>query len=186
MIHCGYNLADHCISKDVKNIDAHFDVERWQWSAKVHPVAWYVRRGQGTNPFVDLAILGLSEPVTITDKIAPIPLPRLSQVKDFFIDRDGLIVGYGGVTDDVLKQTPMRFTPSSGCGTSIGMVCAKGRDGPHQSAAAGDSGGPIVLLDNGIHILVGTLSFHYGDHTGGTHLPQFLGWINQVTGIPME
>lgn len=178
--------ADHCIPNNLKNIDAYLGVAKWNGpDAEMHAVAWYMRRGQGTKPFVDLTILGLPKQVTVKMNVAPIALPRLSQNNDFFLNRGGLIVGYGGVSNNKLQQTPIRFSKTSDCGTSSGMICAGGRDGPHQSAAGGDSGGPIVLLDNGIHILVGTLSFTYGNHVGGSHIPQFLPWINQITGIPM-
>lgn len=176
--------ADHCIPDNLVNIDAYLGVTQWQGpDLELHPVGWFVRRGQGTNPFVDLAIFGLPHPVIVKLTVAPVVLPRLSQVNDFFLGREGLISGWGGVDDGWLKYIPIRFVPTANCGTSIGMLCSAGRDSFNQNAVGGDSGGPVVLLDGGVHVLVGCLSFGFNQHIGATHVPQFLPWINQVTGI---
>lgn len=151
---------------------------------EVHPVAWFVRKQQQARPFVDLAMYGLAHPVIIKPTVAPISLPAQSQVDNFFIDREGYISGWGGVTNGWLQFIPIRYTPSINCGTSReGMVCAVGRDSVDQNAAGGDSGSPMVLLDGQLHVLAGILSFGSNGHIGGTHIPQYLDWIHQVTGI---
>lgn len=45
------------------------------------------------------------------------------------------------------------------------------------------SGGPMVIQTGDFHTLVGCLSFGFNNHIGGTHVPRFLPWITEVTGI---
>lgn len=180
--------VDHCVPNDnMESIDAYLGVTQWHGpDLEVHPVAWYVRKQQEASPFVDLAMYGLGHPVIIKMTVAPIALPTQSQVDDFFVDRLGYICGWGGVTDNWLKYIPIRFAPTTNCGTTrTNMICSAGRDSFDQNAAGGDSGSPIVLLDDQQHILAGIVSFGSSGHIGGTHIPQFLSWIYQVTGIPI-
>lgn len=135
-----------------------------------------------------MAIFGFANAVTPSDVISPVMLPRMSQVNDFFLNREGRVAGWGGLDlfGGSLEFIPIRFTPTSNCGTSIGMLCSAGRDNFGQNAVGGDSGGPMVLLEGPIHVLVGVVSFIFNQHIGATHVPQFLTWINQVTGIPIQ
>lgn len=180
--------VDHCVPNDnMESIDALLGMTQLHGpDHEVHTVSWVVRRQQVSSPFVDLAMYGLAHPVIIKMTVAPISLPTQSQLYDFFENRDGYITGWGGVTNGWLQYIPIRFVPSTSCGTTrTNMVCSAGRDNFDQNAAGGDSGSPIVLLDGGNHVLAGIVSFGFEGHIGGTHIPQFLGWINQITGIPV-
>jgi trypsin len=177
--------ADHCIPGGTLNgIEAHLGVTQWNGpDHRVAQVGWFVRRGQGTNPFVDLAIFGLSAPVQFSDTIAPVGMPRHGQANDFFVGQTGLIAGWGGVNDGWLKYIPVRYVTQGNCGTSNLMLCAAGRDNFSQNVVGGDSGGPIVIQTGNFHTLVGCVSFGFNNHIGATHVPRFLPWITEVTGI---
>lgn len=192
LINCGGSLislshvlsCQHCFPNELRSIDAHLGAQQWGGpSHEVHRVSWYVLHNY--NPYVDLAVMGLSKPVTVKPHIAPIALPRLSQASDFFIGREGISAGYGGVNDGRLKQIPIKFVRVGTCGTSVDTLCAVGRDGPQQTLIGGDSGGPAVLRENGKDILVGVVVFTYGVGQGSTRVPLYLPWIRDRTGIPI-
>jgi len=176
--------ADHCIPGNLNSVEAHLGVTQWGGpDHEVHQVAWIARRGQGTNPFVDLAIFGLANPVQFKDTVAPVGMPRHGQINDFFTAQTGWIPGWGGVNDGCLKFIPVRYVTQGNCGTSNFMICAAGRDNFNQNVVGGDSGGPMVIQTGAFHTLVGCLSFGFNNHIGGTHVPRFLPWITEVTGI---
>lgn len=65
--------ADHCIPNNLNSVEAHMGVTQWNGpDHQVHQVAWIARRGQGTNPFVDLAVFGLGSPVQFGETVAPV------------------------------------------------------------------------------------------------------------------
>jgi len=175
--------ADHCIPTNLDRVEAHLGVTQWNGPDHVtHQVAWIARRGQATNPFVDLAVFGLSGPVPFTDTVAPVGMPRHGQINDNFVGQTGWIPGWGGVGDGLLKFIPIRYVAQGNCGTSNLMLCAAGRDSFNQNVVGGDSGGPIVIQTGSFHTLVGCVSFGFNNHIGGTHIPRFLPWITEVTG----
>lgn len=171
-----------CVSGNVVNIDAYLGVTFFGGpDQELHPVAWYVQHATDNYPYVNLAVLGLHHPVVVKFTVAPIQLPRSSQVDDYFSNNNGYLPGWGGVTDNILRYIPLRFTPTTNCGTSTGMLCSAGRDSFDQNAAFnGDSGAPMVAIENGVHVLAGILGFTFNRHIGGTHIPKFLDWINSV------
>jgi len=176
--------ADHCIPGNLNTVDAHLGVTQWNGPDHiVHPVGWIARRGQGTNPFVDLAVYGFASPIQFSDTVAPVGMPRHGQVNDNFEGQTGWIPGWGGVTDGWLKFIPARYVTQGHCGTSNLMLCAAGRDSFDQNVVGGDSGGPMVIQTGGFHTLIGCLSFGFNNHIGGTQIPRFLPWITEVTGI---
>lgn len=176
--------ADHCIPGNLDRVEAHLGVTQWGGpDHEVHQVSWIARLGQGTNPFVDLAVFGLASPVEFKETVAPVGMPRHGQINDFFEGQTGWIPGWGGVNDGWLKFIPVRYVTQGHCGTSNLMMCAAGRDNHDQNVVGGDSGGPMVIQTGDFHTLVGCLSFGFNNHIGGTHVPRFLPWITQVTGI---
>jgi len=176
--------ADHCIPGNLNGVEAHLGVTQWGGpDHEVHQVSWIARRGQGTNPFVDLAVFGLGSPVQFKETVAPVGMPRHGQIDDFFTGQTGWIPGWGGVGDGWLKFIPARYVTQGNCGTSNLMICAAGRDSFDQNVVGGDSGGPMVIQTGAFHTLVGCLSFGFNNHIGGTHVPRFLPWITEVTGI---
>lgn len=179
--------ADHCIPDNLNSVDAHLGVTHWNGPDHVViSIGWFVRRGQATNPFVDLAIFGLNWAITINDVIRPAQVPRMSQSNEFFTGREGWIPGWGGVTDNILKHIPVRYVPTPECGTSIGMICSVGRDSTDQRVVGGDSGGPMVIQEGSIHILVGVVSFGFNNRNGGSLVGMYLPWIRDVTGIHVD
>lgn len=195
-IFCGSSLisvkhllsAKHCIPDNLQGIDVYLGMTNWVWgesNSNVPSVSWYASRTEKTSSYFDIAIFGLKKAVEVSDRVAPVFLPRASQAKDFFVGQEGRVAGWGGqnLFNGALQYIPVRFASSSSCGVAVGTICASGRDSTSQTAVGGDSGGPIVLLEGDRHVLVGCLSYTYGNHIGGTHIPQYLDWISQVTGL---
>lgn len=125
----------------------------------------------------------LSGPIGFSDTIRPVAMPRHGQINDMFVGQHGFVCGWGGVTSGWLQFVPKVMVTQGNCGTSNLMLCARGRDNNDQRVVGGDSGGPVVIQTGAFHTLVGCVSFGFGHHMGATHIPRFLAWITQVTGI---
>lgn len=94
---------------------------------------------------------------------------------------------------------------------SDNIICARGFKDMHQNACLGgkqgwtrrvkslrcflfweDSGGPLVIDDDGIPTLIGIVSFvssrgcTFGDPSGYTKVAKYLPWISKVAGIPLR
>ncbi|XP_053317678.1 transmembrane protease serine 11A-like [Spea bombifrons] len=121
----------------------------------------------------DIALLKLSDPVTLTSVIWPVCLPDKSAV--FPDDASCYITGWGAVKEggsasSVLQQAVVKVIGTAKCssaqmyGSQIvpSMICAGYVDGQIDSCQ-GDSGGPLVTKRlNGTWVLVGSVSFGYG------------------------
>ncbi|XP_075988489.1 trypsin-4 [Anticarsia gemmatalis] len=134
----------------------------------------------------DIALLKLSRPITYTTHILPICLPE----RDMELrGRAGVIAGWGktdastGHTGtNLLRSATVPILSTEQCinwhrSKQISveihseMICAGHSDG-HQDACLGDSGGPLIVLDNGRYYLVGITSAGFGcgvDHQPGIY-----------------
>lgn len=134
----------------------------------------------------DIALLKLSQPVTYMSHILPICLPDHDlQLKG----KSGVIAGWGktdtsnghtgtnllrSATVPILsKEQCISWHQSKQISVEIHseMICAGHSDG-HQDACLGDSGGPLIVLDNGRYYLVGITSAGFGcgvDHQPGIY-----------------
>ncbi|XP_052754251.1 transmembrane protease serine 12 [Galleria mellonella] len=134
----------------------------------------------------DIALLKLSRPITYMSHILPICLP------DFDLElqgRSGVIAGWGktdasnshtgtnllrSATVPILsKEQCIKWHQSKQISVEIHseMICAGHSDG-HQDACLGDSGGPLIVLDNGRYYLAGITSAGFGcgvDHQPGIY-----------------
>lgn len=143
----------------------------------------------------DIALIHLPEPVTYSDFIQPVPLPRTC---DNFARTRAIAIGFGlqNTTDTTLAPILqwaelniisnwecVRYFPFLFARRSV--VCARG--GALQSTCQGDSGGPLVEAQN--RTLIGLTSFghptgcHHGIPQGYTRVSQYLRWINEITAI---
>ncbi|CAB3241745.1 unnamed protein product [Arctia plantaginis] len=111
----------------------------------------------------DIALLKLSRPITYTSHILPICLPE----RDIELrGRAGVIAGWGTeqcINWHRIKQISVEIHSE--------MICAGHSDG-HQDACLGDSGGPLIVLENGRYYLVGITSAGFGcgvDHQPGIY-----------------
>ncbi|XP_028167452.1 testisin [Ostrinia furnacalis] len=147
----------------------------------------------------DIALLKLARPITYMSHILPICLPE----GDIELrGRAGVIAGWGK-TDasnshtgtNLLRAATVPILSKEQCITwhqskqisveiHSEMICAGHSDG-HQDACLGDSGGPLIVMDNGRYYLVGITSAGFGcgvDHQPGIYhnVKVTAGWIKGV------
>merc|ERR1739844_519008 len=148
----------------------------------------------------DIAVLGLAEELTFTDKIKPACLPS-SATKDFSgtastISGWGGTIGYGPKDPQPkqpqqcgLKETMVKVLAGSdskcsrvlGTSSSAIKLCAWSKD---TDTCQGDSGGPLTVPENGKYTLVGVVSYGWGcaSSTPGIYarVQGFLPWIKSL------
>ncbi|CAG4963615.1 unnamed protein product [Colias eurytheme] len=134
----------------------------------------------------DIALLRLSRPIVYTSNILPICLPEMDLQLG---GKSGVIAGWGK-TDTSLGHTGtnwlrsatvpilsteqcIKWHQSKQISVEIHseMICAGHSDG-HQDACLGDSGGPLIVKDNGRYYLAGITSAGFGcgvDHQPGIY-----------------
>ncbi|CAH1250539.1 PRSS2 [Branchiostoma lanceolatum] len=138
----------------------------------------------------DIALLKLSRPAVVNDRVRPISLPGQSSDPS----GDCVVSGWGttsegGSLPDVLMEVSVPIVSRDGCRDAYGhnditdqMICA-GLDDGGKDACQGDSGGPLACGSSGAETLDGIVSWGYGcarpDYPGVyTRVGQFVDWIN--------
>ncbi|XP_064097051.1 phenoloxidase-activating factor 3-like isoform X1 [Macrobrachium nipponense] len=184
-------LADHqqlSTNDDIPGVTRLVKVD----SYIVHPE--YSIKGYGE----DIALVKLKEPVDLTayKEIKPACLPK--DDSNTYEGYNGIVAGWG-VQDyndgssypDVLMEVsvPILDTKCNGYNPSFKitkkMMCAGYKKGG-KDACSGDSGGPMVVNENGIYTLVGIVSLGEGcaePNAPGiyTRVSKYLDWIAQNT-----
>jgi len=145
----------------------------------------------------DILLLRLDKDVSFTDRIHPACLPKdLSQKYD---SGKVFVAGWGKIQDrgrmsQVLKKTTIQLFPLENrmCKNTAekyysgeipkSQLCAYGQD---TDSCAGDSGGPLIRLENGRYTVIGLVSYGYicasRNHAGMyTRVTSFMKWINNV------
>ncbi|XP_077334448.1 chymotrypsin A-like isoform X2 [Lithobates pipiens] len=133
----------------------------------------------------DIALIKLSSPATLNDRVSPVCLAASS---DVFNGGERCVTTGWGYTDaatlaspDKLQQMSLPLLTNSQCQRYFGskiqapMICA-GASGA--SSCMGDSGGPLVCQRNGAWTLAGVVSFGLG-----TCSPYFPGVYARVTSL---
>ncbi|XP_001658197.2 trypsin [Aedes aegypti] len=124
---------------------------------------------QGGRINNDVALLRLTEPVSIEPNLVPICLPEGS---DSYVGREAMLIGWGTTADgdlsDTLQQLTVPIMSNQECKRSgyfrfqitNRMMCAGYLDGGRDSCQ-GDSGGPLQLVNpsTGRHEIVGVVSW---------------------------
>ena len=114
----------------------------------------------------DFSILKLAEPVKYSDKVQPACLPNNRREK--YVGEKATVTGWGalsyyGSTPDELHAVDLTVTTNAMCRSSYGsyitdsMLCASddGKDGEgKRDSCRGDTGGPLVTVENGRFALV--------------------------------
>ncbi|XP_045487491.1 serine proteinase stubble [Pieris rapae] len=147
----------------------------------------------------DIALLRLTKPITYTSHILPICLPDTEME---LWGKSGVIAGWGktdasmGHTGTNLLRSAtvpilsidqcIKWHQSKQISVQIHseMICAGHSDG-HQDACLGDSGGPLIVKENGRFFLVGITSAGFGcgvDHQPGIYhnVLTTAAWIRDV------
>ena len=146
----------------------------------------------------DYALLLLDRAITFSAHISPVCLPSPGQM---FADATATASGFGrtstnGSMSDVLLEVDLRIWAPQHCETfmhQIGfpyeqsiMVCAGGEAG--KDSCMGDSGGPLMVQEDGRYVLVGVTSFGVShecargdDPSVYSRVTGALDWIRQRT-----
>jgi secreted trypsin-like serine protease len=141
----------------------------------------------------DIALLRLSQPVQLTDKIRPVCLPPASAVYRTSTEKV-VIAGWGtlasgGSLPSALQQAIVELVPNTQCQSAYSltdsMMCAAS---PGRDSCQGDSGGPLMSRVNGSYVLAGIVSHGMGcampNYPGVyTHVPTMRDWIRTNTGV---
>uniref|UniRef100_A0A0N4ZN95 Peptidase S1 domain-containing protein n=1 Tax=Parastrongyloides trichosuri TaxID=131310 RepID=A0A0N4ZN95_PARTI len=119
----------------------------------------------------DIALIKLSKPVNITKKLAPIGLPKNSVNRD----RICIVAGWGmtsekGEQSKYLKELQLPILSNEICNdfmhyrgliNTLSSFCAGYSDG-RDDACKGDSGGPLMCLENNSWEIHGVISWGVG------------------------
>lgn len=150
----------------------------------------------------DIALIHLNSPVTVNNFIQILQLPRLAQVDTTFTGSSAVVSGWGRYLDtvdllsDVLRYVNLSVLDNSGCSPFFGTaitpmkVCTSGanRVGP----CGGDSGGPVVIEENGQKVQIALVSFSVGFGcqlgwpTVHTRVSRYLDWIASNTDVVLR
>ncbi|XP_040183613.1 transmembrane protease serine 11D-like [Rana temporaria] len=146
----------------------------------------------------DIALLELSDPVTLQQNIRTVCLPKASD--NFPDDSSCYVTGWGAVeyrgrTSPILRQVEVKIINSDKCASPLmygsqiqpSMLCA-GYESGGKDACQGDSGGPLVSMQNTKWFLVGIVST--GDECAlpnrpgiYTRVTSLRNWITQQSGV---
>ncbi|XP_015270725.1 PREDICTED: mannan-binding lectin serine protease 1 [Gekko japonicus] len=146
----------------------------------------------------DIALVELSEEATVNDHVIPVCFPEGPQPKNAMVIVSGWGKQFLQRLPDSLMEIEIPLTDHVVCQEAYArlqkvitedMICAGEREGG-KDACSGDSGGPMVTLNNqtGEWQLIGTVSWGDGCGLGdryGVYSNVFLSlpWIKQVTGV---
>lgn len=156
------------------------------------------------NPFNlnnDVSLVELEEPAALGESVKIIRLAARDQRETSFEGVKTLVSGFGltrdgGSVSHVLNWMHAVPISNSDCadvyGTDIVLdstLCAYGYDGRYQSICNGDSGGAMVIDENGTWTQIGFASFissrgcSLGFPQGFGRISFFLYWIEKHTGV---
>ncbi|KAL9959762.1 hypothetical protein ACROYT_G033117 [Oculina patagonica] len=150
----------------------------------------------------DIAVLTLSSPVALSDKVSTVCLPQGGQQvaagTKCYITGWGRTIG-GGKPANILQQAVMPVADHQTCAAANSdlvpvdeqsMVCAGyATAGNVISGCQGDSGGPFVCEENGRFVLHGAVSWGnpnceaHSSYTVFARVSSFVDWINHKMSI---
>lgn len=153
----------------------------------------------------DISLIRLPSPLLFNNAIQSVRLPRASQINQSFLGSQSTVSGWGitGPGTNVqtfLRWVNMRVISNVDCQRVFGqsvivshVMCTVGFDNPNnQGHCSGDSGGPLIINENGINTLIGVVSFgaaggcHLGYPSGLMRTASFVHWIAAHTQIPVR
>lgn len=148
----------------------------------------------------DLALIQLKEPVVMSDKVTPIPLPERGQMLADTVKGSGAIAGWGwGATLSAatsLKHLVLALANHSACkaeydgdaltpAVDSNMFCTRA-GGRQENVCFGDAGGALAVLDanTGDIYAAGILSYDKActsrNHAVYMKVSSYLPWIHKV------
>ncbi|XP_042217545.1 serine proteinase stubble-like [Homarus americanus] len=144
----------------------------------------------------DLALIKLSDAISITNTVRPICIPDITFKSESFQGKTLKVAGWGktenGKLSDSLRKLERDGMDAAKCKLVFGSYitehhfCTTGPGVKH--ICLGDSGGPVMMLKGQRFVLVGVISFvaslnckgNYPD--GHVSVAHFRDWIRKVTG----
>lgn len=153
----------------------------------------------------DISVVRIPSTLSFNNAINFIRLPRGGQANHSFLDYQSTVSGWGiiGPGSDlqtILRWVNMRVISNAQCARIYGqsvvvshVMCTVGFNQPeNQGHCDGDSGGPLIIKENGINTLIGIASFgasngcHLGYPSGSMRTASFVNWIAAHTQIPVR
>uniref|UniRef100_A0A8W7P4J9 Peptidase S1 domain-containing protein n=1 Tax=Anopheles coluzzii TaxID=1518534 RepID=A0A8W7P4J9_ANOCL len=131
-----------------------------------------VRLHPNWNPSLiryDIATIRVVSPVTFSDRIQPVTLPRLSDVGNDFAGLIGTVSGFGRFSDSIQEASAILRYVNNPIQTNLACsvrfpgvvqpenICLSGDSG--RGACQGDSGGPLTIVRDGTTVQLGVVSF---------------------------
>jgi len=145
----------------------------------------------------DIGLIELASPIDFsTSPVRPICLPPTNVSHDQFDGRNATVAGWGyttpsGPNSKVLNKISVPIYSEKQCQNETiyrdkilpSMICAGYQEGG-RDACTNDSGGPLVVEEDGRHILVGIVSWGHGcarPNAPGvyTRVTRYVDWINK-------
>ncbi|KHJ41409.1 trypsin [Trichuris suis] len=142
----------------------------------------------------DIALLHLGQPVTFTDKIKPVCLPKPNKGPPRGIPC--YISGWGRTVSDgshssMLRLVDVKILKKKKCNldgeAKTKSLCAGDMKG-RKDACQGDSGGPLVCIVNDRFVLYGITSYGVGCGQPGqpgiySEVARYIDWIKEQTAV---
>jgi len=193
--HCIATLSQYELSNFRVVLGKH-DLRASEATAQYRSVKKAVRhRGYDPRKLLnDVAVLTLSSPVIINDKVRPVCLDASPNTP---VGELGIVAGWGslfekGPQQGIVWQVALRMVDNESCRRKYGNAAPGGivssylcaGDGGMDSCS-GDSGGPLVLQRGGVWRQVGVVSWGIGCGKGKfpgvySRISSFLPWITDV------
>ncbi|XP_070502490.1 collagenase-like [Chironomus tepperi] len=153
---------------------------------------WFAPQIDGWNP--DLAVCEMSEPFPFSSRIGAVRLPSRSQQGYEFAGYPFHLIGWGkiatGEMAQILQFAYFRIETNCWNNRRPTHMCSEPIDGWHVETRGGDSGGPWVIMENGVPTLIALTEGSTGSAARwwfrGTRLTSFLDFISSVSGITIR
>ncbi|KAF8787876.1 Clotting factor B like protein [Argiope bruennichi] len=152
----------------------------------------------------DIAVVRLKEPINFESNVRPICLPTSPEIRrKQLLGKEVTVTGwgdqdFGGKRATILREVTVKVINISSCdksyepvrgstlprGITRQFICAGVPEGG-KDACQRDSGGPLMLLENSVWILVGVVSFGFqcakAEYPGVyTRVTDYLDWLEEV------
>ncbi|EGI59947.1 PREDICTED: trypsin-1-like [Acromyrmex echinatior] len=194
--------AAHCIDRfDVNKLIARILEHDWNSTDESKTQDFQIERAirhpsySTINYDNDIALLKLKDAIKFQDSMRPACLPE--KVKTF-AGKKGIITGWGAIKEGgqvshtlqevfipILSNAECRATKYPAHRITDNMMCAGFKEGGKDSCQ-GDSGGPLHIEENGVHQVVGVVSWGEGCAQSGypgvyARVNRYLTWIRHNT-----
>lgn len=151
----------------------------------------------------DIGLIELSEDVQFSDFIQPICLPSVLELENQFTEGEATIAGWGKTNPSqaggsfILQVAQVRLIGNCECARRFPYqvtplkICSMPTTAK-QSHCSGDSGGPMMVFQDGRWSLVGISSFvsafgcDIGDPAGYTRVAPYLSWIGDNSDYQLD